>query len=77
MIAPGVPDMHSMRTALEMGYEVHEDGLWWPEYDMKLHHEADWPKGCTWPAYIHNQWKRLGRKLYSSPDGLQTKLTSN
>ena len=31
-LAPGVPDMHSYRAALEMGYEVHEDGLWWPVY---------------------------------------------
>ena len=31
-LAPGVPDLHSYRTAIEMGYEVHEDGLWWPVY---------------------------------------------
>jgi hypothetical protein len=69
MIAPGVPDVHSMKTALEMGYEVHEDGLWWPEYDWSNYLESDWPvKNCIWPTYIHNQWKRLGVKKFRSPD---------
>jgi hypothetical protein len=37
-LAPGVPDMHSYRTAIEMGYEVRDDGLWWPVFGKPGHY---------------------------------------
>jgi hypothetical protein len=37
-LAPGVFDMQSYRTALEMGYEVHADGMWWPVWRKPGHY---------------------------------------
>lgn len=72
MIAPGVPDVQALRMALEMGYELHSDGLWWPVYDKTQWDKQDM-RSATWPNYIWNQWDRLGKKLYISPDGSRTK----
>lgn len=30
-LMPGVPDMHSHRTLLEMGYVLKQGTFWWPE----------------------------------------------
>ena len=68
MIAPGVPDMHSLRIALEMGYECHSDGLWMPKYDLTQFDLFDFPPKAIWPKPIYNQWERLGRKQYRSPN---------
>lgn len=76
MIAPGVPDSHSLKIALEMGYECHRDGLWWPEYDFKKFDHSDFVK-AIWPATVHNQWRRVGMKLYRSPDGNKTKVMND
>jgi len=73
MIAPGVPDIHSMRCALEMGYDIHDDGLWWPIYNFDKFDAIDNPPKCIWPQYIYNQWKRLGIKMYLSPNNKTTK----
>ena len=71
MIAPGVPDSHSLKIALEMGYECHNDGLWWPEYDLSKFDHADFK--VVWPGNIHAQWRRTGIKRYRSPDSTKTK----
>lgn len=73
MIAPGVPDMQSMRGLLEMGYEIHEEGPMWPIYDLSNFDYADWADKKVWPAYIHNQWQRVGVKKYQSPDSKRIK----
>lgn len=72
MIVKGVPDIQSMRNALEMGYEVHPDGLWWPVYDEANYDPEDF-KRTVWPNNIKHQSERTGVKLYRSPDGTQTK----
>jgi hypothetical protein len=72
MIVKGVPDIQSMRNALEMGYELHEDGVWWPVYDSTKHDHEDF-KRTVWPNHIKHQAERTSIRLYKSPDGTQTK----
>lgn len=72
MIAPGVPDVQSMRTALEMGYAVHSDGIWWPVYKWEHFMLEDF-NNSVWPEYIKSQWKRLGVEHYISADDKRTK----
>lgn len=69
-IMPGVPDLHSLRSALAMGYVIHGGRLWWPMYDFARADGADFRR---W-SFAINQARRTGLLLARSPDSRERRL---
>lgn len=65
-------DGHEANALRQMGYEIHDDGAWWPEYDYSEYDQSDWKKQ---PNPIQKQFDRLKARLYSSPNQLIWKRT--